>query len=426
MTAPPSGWVRQEDGSYKPPPGSDWQQQQNGKFTPGGVAGRGTASGASTPGSPWCHVASGPPSRASSPGVPTTQLRAAASDLLRMVADNGAVSSNEPSPVVSGDAPTTVVLQPPPPMLRLPGPSGRRSPPPRRSASCCRKCCRWLVYLARPQWSCMALVVVLMSGPWVPVLIRALSAVIGFTEELTLTSAQMLKASTNATIAFTDVALQVSRGALSLAQEFWGGVDLNDVSANATATRWYQVVGLTADELMQSHLGHTIRELPIEWRELILSALGSIGPEIPAIRDTRRRFFANDMYQEFEFQMVFRDNAVGIQLFYGAVRFRAVWANPAWQLMGHDLGKALSEISDLVHAALDRATNVGWRRSEIPSLRSLGLPAPRRPWLGSPLGQRLDGGSLLLPVEGPAAIAAAGVPSASSKSASKAKPQDEL
>jgi len=203
-----------------------------------------------------------------------------------------------------------------------------------------------------------------------------LTEFLSLTNVLTGSATKIVHASANATAAFTDVALQVSRGALSLAAEAWHGIDLLDVVANASALRWAQSRHLPLSELNGTTVGEEILKLPLMWRILVLRGLASASADLPYFVDSHREFVASGKYWEFELEVKVSGDFIMAKFFYGEVAFRPRWSNPLWEIMEHPVSKEIHQLAEAVHSALDHATGVPWRYQPLPLPADLDLPTP--------------------------------------------------
>ena len=213
--------------------------------------------------------------------------------------------------------------------------------------------------------------------PWAPTLLRGVAAFVGLTEEVSAAAGALVRAGTNATLVATDVALVVSRAAVSLLREAWTGVDLTDVRANVSAARWLQARGISAAELAASPVGFHIRSLPMQWRSLLLDSVFGVSELVPTMKSSFRQFVAEGRYEEFDYEVkLWASGHVGVQFFWGSVLYAVRWANPLWHVFQADAKAALAPLCDAVHDALQQATRVLWRGEPLPRPADLELPVP--------------------------------------------------
>ena len=169
----------------------------------------------------------------------------------------------------------------------------------------------------------------MIGGPWAPTMLRGFSAFVGLTEEVSAAASAMIKAGANATVILSNAALSISRAAGSLLGEAWDGIDLSNLTANATATRWYQNPSMPLQQLLRTSVGQDMMSLPKPFRDRLLRDLYSVSPDLPFRQQAFHHFCSDGDYAEYEFTVqLFASGHVGVQLFHGHVKFKAQWANP--------------------------------------------------------------------------------------------------
>ena len=112
--------------------------------------------------------------------------------------------------------------------------------------------------------------------------------------------------------------------------------------------------------LASSFAQHVVR-LPDGPLSILLAGMKAVSPLLPTVRDANYMFEVNASYSEFDFQVVLFDNDfVGVQFYFGAVNFTPQWANPCWEFLAADVSAEQDTILRRLREALHQAARAPW------------------------------------------------------------------
>ena len=235
--------------------------------------------------------------------------------------------------------------------------------------------------LPKPKWPRVAAAAAMFTADWEPALLRALAVVVGFSKEFSYALSTVSRAGANATVVFTDIALQVTKATFGVAELAGHGIVLDKVTANVTAKRWYRAPCSQPLQLTATPSGEELDRMPGRWKQRILASLYAVSPALPLIRDAARFFDSEGHYVEAEFEVqLFVSDHVGVQFYHGAVTFSARGAKPARATPGQPATSGWKASATAVHDVLELAARVSWRNQDLPEPSGLGRPPVPSQW----------------------------------------------
>ena len=168
----------------------------------------------------------------------------------------------------------------------------------------------------------------------------------------------------NLTVALSNVVISATRASVTLAEEFWHGVDLYDTKASVKGSRWIMHRAVAySDTFFSSELGKLVAHIPIEHQRALLIAARGVSAAIPYTQFVEAAVCFNESYREFAFQVALLPNGyVGMQFLYTNVSFNLQWANPTWSLLDMDPSTELEGVKARLGAALRFWPEAQWQQ----------------------------------------------------------------
>lgn len=166
----------------------------------------------------------------------------------------------------------------------------------------------------------------------------------------------------NLTVAATDMIISVSRASISIAEEFWKGVDLHDTVASVQGSQWIMHRAYAENlAFFDTELGKQLVNIPREQQKSLLVAARGVSIALPVAKYVEASVCFNSSFREFSFQATFLPNGyIGMQYVYINVSFRAQWANPTWSLLELDPATEIESIKLRLSAALREWPETYW------------------------------------------------------------------
>ena len=113
----------------------------------------------------------------------------------------------------------------------------------------------------------------------------------------------MAMSTANVSIALSEVAVTIARGAPSLAHESWREADLIDATCSATGIRWYHRDDCDAGDMGASPMQRQIDALPQARRQQPLEAIATVGPQVPLLESANSTLQMNGSFVYFMYQV---------------------------------------------------------------------------------------------------------------------------
>ena len=228
-----------------------------------------------------------------------------------------------------------------------------------------RHCCgrRWGLLT---QWA-LFLGLCMMAPAWLaPSLTRSVGAVVNLSEDLADAGGAIAQVAKNATLLVPDVAVSLTKGSMSIAREAWSGVDLADSSVNASGARFLVLQGATREAFERNELSITLEPLPAEYYALLWNAIAGVDELVPHVSVSEHRFRTASYFDFFEYEVrLFPSGYLGVRFVWARMSFRAVWANPVWELVGADVSPELEAIASRTREAVSGALDLAWLRAPL-------------------------------------------------------------
>ena len=166
----------------------------------------------------------------------------------------------------------------------------------------------------------------------------------------------------NLTIALSDLAISVSRSSTEVVGEFWSGVDLNDVKANITGSKWIMHKALAENgKFFQSEMGAWLGPKDLLHQQQILLACRGVAKALPEVRKNEIYINFNNTYSEFALHVTMLPNGyVGVNYLLVQVSFSPEWANPMWSMFHWSPSSELEKVKARLHNAIRDVPSTSW------------------------------------------------------------------
>ena len=211
------------------------------------------------------------------------------------------------------------------------------------------------------------LVVIALLPAWLaPSLARSVGAAVSLSEDLADATGAIAQVAKNATLLVSDVAVSFTKGTMSVMHEAWAGVDLTDTTVNASGARFLVIGGVSQEEFEASEVAATLRPLPLEYSQWLWKAVSRVGPSSPRVLASDCQFRTASYFDYFEFEaLIFPSGYVGVRFVWTRMGFKAVWANPLWELLGVDVTSELAPIAARTRDTIAEALDLDWLRAPL-------------------------------------------------------------
>ena len=193
-----------------------------------------------------------------------------------------------------------------------------------------------------------------LSGPLTTTLVNSVASLTSDLSRITSTGV-------NATLAFSEVALAVSRASIGMFGEAWAGIDVLQARATIEGAKWVMHRSLDPYQFLNSSFGRELVPVTDRQREVMARAVLKVGPELPSLARTSATFISNTSYEEFSFKLLhLHHDFLAVQTVVINVSFRLQWANPCWELLQFDPSAEISSIKQRIHDSIADVITSEW------------------------------------------------------------------
>ena len=255
--------------------------------------------------------------------------------------------------------------------------------PPNTRCGCCKDIMkilpkRYLCGLCSP--SVLILAMLLGSGMG-PLVARSLLSTGAILESMGTGAGGFIQAGANMTHTASEIAIEISRGSLSLVQEAWHGIDIANAVVSSTSTRLFLHKNIDPGDFLASDLGHLLVKVPTRERNALLVVLSHIGPGIPYVSDSMVHFNVSGSYHLMHYQVkALAGGYVGLQFHYGNITFTPQWANPLWEAIGADVTREVGALQKALNSALEATAPWDLHRDELTTDLMMISPVVQTAW----------------------------------------------
>ena len=165
----------------------------------------------------------------------------------------------------------------------------------------------------------------------------------------------------NATLALSDIAIQVSRTSASLAKEMWSGIDVEKVVANLQGAKFVIHRSLATQAFFASEAGQEICPLPEEAIKALTISINAVGPELPVVAKVSSFFNVSGAMRELSYRISWlAHHYVVVQVLLINISFNLEWANPCWNILDFDPTAQLPQVASRIRESLDQVQHTSW------------------------------------------------------------------
>ena len=162
-------------------------------------------------------------------------------------------------------------------------------------------------------------------------------------------------------MALSDIAVQVSRGSVSLLAEAWTGIDVDHTTANVSGAKWVMHLSLNKLSFYSSPVGGDLVGYDNELTAQLMRALGSLSLQLPVISRTLKSLHAASSYREVSFRAVLLNRYYAqVQVLSVNISYLLHWANPVWGLLDYDPSSELPEVQKRLRSTIAATLDTGW------------------------------------------------------------------
>lgn len=169
----------------------------------------------------------------------------------------------------------------------------------------------------------------------------------------------------NATMAVSDLAIQVSRSSVSMAKEMWSGIDIEQARADLHGAKWVMHRSIEPTAFLSSPIGQELCPLPEGALDSVALAIQSASQQLPIVAKVKTHFNVSGPLRELSYRVAWLNPYyVAVQVLLVDVSFRLSWAFPVWNALDYDPSSQLLEVSSRISESLRNVQHTRWITNE--------------------------------------------------------------